>query len=426
LLRRGAPLFPFLRRAALLSCAVWAVAGCSREDIPAPGVTELSVLMAPDTHGVWRRLFEEFSRRHPEIRIRHVEGPTATNTREDLYVTSFLSGKSAYDLIYADVPWIPKFAAAGWLEDLTDQWEASEWDRFLPGAVEGSKYKGRIYRMPVQMNGGLLFYRSDLLREAGFHPPTTFEELVHISRELQSPPERWGYVWQGKQYEGLTCDFLEVLTGFGGTWIDPETGRVGLDAPEAIAALAFLSNCIHKDRISPPGTLTYEEEPSRELFQSGRAIFHRNWPYAWALSQSDASPIRGRVGIVPMPRASNGRHASTLGGWGFAVASNCKDKDAAWKFLEFMATVEPIRELYASDGVEPALREFYEESSDPALKQIYEVLKTAIPRPMIPQYAQASDILQRHVSAALSLRTAPEEALAAAARETRLLLSSPE
>lgn len=399
--------------------------GCRKSSNAKPGVVELSVLMSTDTNGVWHALFDEFHRLNPTIRINYIEGPTATNTREDLYVTSFLSGQTTYDLIYADVPWIPKFAAAGWLEDLTNRWTETEWDRFLPGILRGSTYRGKNYMVPVQMNGGVLFYRKDLLKNAAEEPPKMFADLVRISEKLQDPPERWGYVWQGKQYEGLSCDFMEVLEGFGGTWIDPATGKVGLDEPEALAALEFLRDCIRKTKISPPGTTTYDEESSRRLFHSGRAVFHRNWPYVWALSQKEDSPIHGKVGMVPMPRAPGGRHAATLGGWGFAIARSSKHKNEAWRFLEYMANYDCARQLYVSDGAQSALKEFYERSDDPMQKAIYVVLQTAAPRPPVPQYAQASDILQRYVSAALTDQMEPEAALKGAATETRLLLGRP-
>lgn len=126
--------------------------------------------------------------------------------------------------------------------------------------------------------------------------------------------------------------------------------------------------------------------------------------------------------MVPMPRATGGAHASTLGGWGFAIAKSSVHKEAAWTFLKFMANVERSKILYASDGAQPALKEFYEQSTEPMQKAVYTVLQTTVPRPPVPQYAQASDILQRYVSAALTERMTPEAALAAAAKETRLLM----
>lgn len=232
--------------------------------------------MSADTTGVWREIFDRFEQEHEGIRVDAIEGPSATNTREDLYVTAFLSGDQVYDLVMADTVWIPKFAAAGWLEDLTDKWMQEQWGRFLPGALEGSKFRGRIYRVPTQMDGGMLYFRRDLLETAGEIPPESFDDLKRIALRLQKPRDLWGYVWQGKQYEGLVCDFVEVLSGFGGFWIDPDSGEVGLDRPEALQALRFLSESV--GTISPPGVTTYTEEESRQVFQSGGAVFLRNWP----------------------------------------------------------------------------------------------------------------------------------------------------
>jgi multiple sugar transport system substrate-binding protein len=86
----------------------------------------------------------------------------------------------------------------------------------------------------------------------------------------------------------LVTVFLEVLWGYGGDWIDPETREVSLDQPEALRALDFLKRSL--GTISPTAVTTYAEEDTRTLFQNDRAIFLRNWPYVWtAMAQS---PLR--------------------------------------------------------------------------------------------------------------------------------------
>ena len=413
----------------LLVLILAAAAGCDRSDASTArsnAAVELTVMFAPDSTGVWRSLCAAFEKQHPHIRVNLIEGPSQTNAREDQYVTSFLSGQSPYDLVYADVHWIPKFAAGGWLEDLTDRWPTREWERFIPGAIEGSKYKGRIYRVPLEVGAGMLYYRKDLLDAAGERPPETFEDLVRIARQLQHPNELWGYVWQGQQYEGLVCDYLEILKGFGGDWIDPSTNAVGLDQPAAIAAATFMRDCIERHGVSPPGVTTYDEEQSRQLFHAGRAVFLRNWPYAWSKSEAPDSPIRGKVGVTRMPMARGGAHASTLGGFGFAITSSSPHKDEAWLLVQFLTELTQARRVFDATGTLIAQRTFFEaDDVDPAIRQMYPAILSTVPRPMTPQYAQASDILQRHLSAALTGLATPEEAMADAARETRLLLAAP-
>ena len=413
------------KTAHVLICALLLLVACDEEKDLHSDLVELDVLMPADTTGIWHRLSEEFHSEHPRIRVRFVEGPSATNTREDLYVTSFLSGDSPYDLVYADIPWVPKFAAAGWIVDLTDRWPEEAWNRFIDASVDGSTYRDRIFSVPMTIDAGMLYYRKDLLAAAGEAPPRTFDELVDTALRLQDPPELWGFVWQGKQYEGLVCDYLEVLHGYGGFWIDAESRRIGLGSPAA-DALDFLRKTIHEWEISPPGTTTYAEEESRQLFQSGRALFHRNWPYVWTLAQQEGSPIRGKVGFVPMPRTARGEHAAALGGWGFSIATQSPHAEEAWTFIDWMSRLSRTKRLHNSYGVSPALKEFYLESEDPAIRSFYEIYRSAVPRPPIPQYAQASDILQRHVSSALTGRAGTEQALAGAREETRLLLGEDE
>jgi multiple sugar transport system substrate-binding protein len=218
----------------------------------------------------------------------------------------------------------------------------------------------------------------------------------------------------------LVCNFVEVLKGFGGYWIDPDSGAVGLEEPGAVAALEFLRDSV--GTISPPGVTTYAEEESRLLFQGGGAVFLRNWPYVYKALAADGSELMANVGIVPMPANAAGESAATLGGAGLAIVKTSPAKREAWDLIEFVASPESVRFMNDRIGLQPARRSFYEATDDPVQRALYEVLKRTTPRPQIPQYAQASDILQRHLSAAITGQSTPSDALAAAARETRLLL----
>ncbi len=388
-------------------------------------VTLSFLMVAPETP-MLRPLLQEFEQQNPDIRVNMVEGPTDSNLIEDLNTTAFLLGGSPYDLVYLDVAWVPKFAAAGWLLDLSDRLSERELAAFMAGDVAGGQYKGGLYRIPWRTDAGMLYYRKDWLTQAGVQPPETFADLTQMAQTLQGQQQvPWGYVWQGRQYEGLSAMFVEVLAGSGGFWVNPQTKAVGLDRPEAIAALKFLLSTL-QDGISPPGTTTYREEDTRRLFQSGKAAFMRNWPYAWSLMNADDSPVKGKFGIQPMVHAPQQQSAACLGGWGWGIARNSQHPDAAWRLIQFL-TSETVQRRYSLDaGYLPTRRSLYRDpqllAKYPYLPQIETVLQRAALRPPIAQYAQASDILQRYLSAALSGRVVPEAALQAAAKETRQLL----
>jgi multiple sugar transport system substrate-binding protein len=375
---------------------------------PARNSSGLSMLMEPDGTGIWRDLIQQFEHLHPDVRVQLIEGPPGTDTREDMYSTSFLSGDAGYDIVYCDVISVAKFAAAGWLMDLSGRPSKEDIGDYLPADLRAGTYRGRLYRIPAFTDAGVLYYRKDLVSS----PPATFEDLLLLANKNKTT-DRWGFVWQGKQYEGLVTVYLEVLWGFGGDWIDAETHEVLLDRPEALLALDFLKKTI--GAISPPAVTTYTEEETRTLFQSGHSVFLRNWPYVWTLVNGPVSTVDGQVGMAPMVHAPGGSSAAVLGGWGFGISTFTRNPAAAWQFVEFLTQGEQLHRVQLRAGRIPARKSLVP-------PEFVSILNSARMRPPIPQYAQASDILQRWLSAALTGRVNPHEALQRAAHETRSLL----
>lgn len=385
---------------------------------------EVKTLMRADEAQQWQPLVEKFNQQHPDINLEVIEAPSDSNQVEDLYTASFLLGNSPYDIVYLDIVWTAKFAAAGWLLDLSDRLSNQEVEQFLTGDIQGGMYQGKLYRIPFRSDAGMLYYREDLLTQAGYKAPETFDELKQISQDLQQQGlAQWGYVWQGKQYEGLAAMFVEVLQGNNAFWIDPQTLEVGLDKSEAIAAVEFLQTTI-ASKISPPGVTTYAEEETRRLFQNGQAVFLRNWPYVYSAALD--SPIAGKYNIKPMVHAPGESSGATQGGWGLGIAKNSKHPDAAWQVIEFFSSEDAQREYVLATGYVPSRTSLF---NDPKIVAKYShypkllsVVQNSALRPPIAQYAQVSDILQRYLSAALTDRMTPEAAMKAAAAETRRLL----
>ena len=390
---------------------------------------ELNLLMtAPDAQPWKQGIVKDFEAKHPGIKINIIEGPNATNLLEDLYTSAFILGDSPYDLINMDVVWTPKFAAAGWLLDLTDKVPPEKLAGFSQKDVEGGRYRGKLYRIPIRSDAGMLYYRKDLLNEAGVGPPDNFTDLINISQNLQKQGKvEWGYLWQGKQYEGLAAMFVEILEGMGGYWVNPDTLEVGLDKPETIEAIAFLKNTVAA-KVSPSGVTTYQEEETRRIFQNGRALFLRNWPYVWAEAQKEGSPIKGKIAIKPMVGKQNNSGGACLGGWGLGIAKSSRHPKEALEAIEFFTSEEAQKDFVLKSGFVPSRRSLFTDpeivAKYPHYPDLLKVVDKAVLRPPIAQYAQASDILQRYLSAALTGSKTPEDAMEAAANETRMLLNA--
>lgn len=388
----------------------------------------LTMLMQSQDIVNWKPFVKEFEEKNPGIRINLIEGPSDTNLIENLYTSAFLLGESPYDIINMDIVWVPKFAAAGWVRDLTDRIPPEQLSKFIQGNVEGGRYRGKLYRIPHASDAGMLYYRKDILEQAGIPAPKTFEEMVKISQNLQKQGKAtWGYLWQGKQYEGVSAMFVEVLSGFGGFWANPQTFEVGLDKPEAIKAVEFLKNTIASG-ISPPGVTTYGEEETRLLFQNGKALFLRNWPYVWKLANAEGSNVRGKIAIEPMLSSTGKTGGSCLGGWGWGIAKTSKHPEQAWKAIKYLTSEETQRKFILETGLVPSYKSLFTNkeivAQYPHYPQLLKVVERPALRPPLAQYAQASDILQRYLSSAFTGRMSAKQAMKAAASETRNLLGS--
>ncbi len=132
----------------------------------------------------------------------------------------------------------------------------------------------------------------------------------------------WGYVFQGRAYEGLTCNALEWISSQpDGGLVNPR-GDIVVNSQASRVALTLAKSWIGE--ISPPGVLNYTEEEGRGVFQSGNALFMRNWPYVWALVQSKDSAIKDKVGVAPCPVAAQTAptlQRSEAGAWRFRATA---------------------------------------------------------------------------------------------------------
>ena len=384
---------------------------------------KLRMLIGGDQGG-WKVLKKRFEEKYPNIEIILIEGPPTTDTRENMYTVSFVARKG-YDLVFMDVVWMAKFAAAGWLEPLDDYIKRDKIDfynEFFPGDIEASTYNGHIYRMPVQSDFGVLYYRKDWLNDFGYTEEDikTWNDVKRIGKEIaeklsESSPRRvYGFVFQGKQYEGLVCDFMEILWAFGGDLV--KENKVVLYSPESVKALSFLRSLL-VEGVSPQSVVTYEEEESKNAFENGMAVFLRNWPYvsiSWVVRKSDFMEKAGLT-MLPGEKDPDQPGSPTLGGWGLGISAFSPYKEEAWKFIKFVIDPESQKILYEYNTMLPARKVLYDDPELIAKNKYFPIYKRALsrarPRPKHPAYARISDLIQFYVSSALVGRFTPDEAI---------------
>jgi multiple sugar transport system substrate-binding protein len=379
------------------------------------------------------RLVAAFEARHPGVRVKTEALGSASDEQHQFFVIN-LEGSPGrgrgpgFDVMMLDVIWVPEFARAGWLLDLTPFLAPDELAAHFPAAAEAARWDGRVWALPWNFNAGVLYYRADLLARHGLPPPRTDAELAHAVRVIQAAatdPALDGYVWQGKQYEGLVCNALEALWASGTTLLGP-AGAVLPDAARAEAALGRLRGWIDA-RLSPPWVSAADEELTRRAFGDGRAIFLRNWFYAMDLFEEAGSRVRGKVGIAPLPQLVAGVPApGATGGSLLGVSRASPHPRAAVTLARFLASEEAQRVL-AGGSVLPTRTALY---ADPALvarrphmPAFRDLALAARPRPVTPAYLMLSTSLQPELSAAVVGVKSPARAVADARRQLEHALS---
>lgn len=374
-----------------------------------------------------RRLIETFEARNPDIRVKDETLPASTDEQHQFYVIN-LEGKSRdFDVLSMDVIWVPEFAKTGWLRDLSHLLPEGERDEFFPGPMQAVTYRGALYAVPWYIDAGLLYYRKDLLDKYGLKPPQTWQELVKTARYVtEKEPGLYGFIWQGKQYEGLVCNVLEYFWSNGGDVL--KNGKVVINSPENVEALRFMTDLIGRYGVTPRLVVTAIEEPTRHIFGSGRALFMRNWPYAWNIFQREDSPVRGKVGVSRLPSFPGKPSASTLGGWQLGVNRYSRNPEAAERFVRFLTSAEAQKTLALTIGYKPTRRPLYRDpdliAQQPFIASLHDVFMTARPRPVTPYYMLMTQVMQSEFSAALSGTKSPEDALKSAQEQIEQMLGA--
>jgi multiple sugar transport system substrate-binding protein len=374
-------------------------------------------------------LLREFEAARPGVRVRNEALPSSSDDQHQFYVINLEGRSPGFDVVMLDIIWVPEFARAGWLLDLSTRVASDELRRYFPSTVEAATWNGRVWALPWNMNVGLLYYRADLLARHGLRPPRTWDELeaaVHRIRAAERDPRLEGFLWQGKQYEGLMVNALEALWAAGTDVVGPG-GAVFPEPARAAQALAHLRRLVAHGA-SPSWVTAGDEELTRRAFGDGRAIFLRNWPYALSLFEAAESPVRGRVGIAPLPgrtEATAGRGAT--GGSHLGVSRSTAHPEHAVALARFL-TSERAQLAMLAGTLYPTLIALYTDAAllarEPRLPLIRDLMLAGRPRPVTPNYLLLSTMLQPEFSAVLVGLQPPERAIAEVGRRLDHFLAS--
>lgn len=376
----------------------------------------ITFVVGKDTTGNMQKELDAWNQAHPNEKATLVELPDSADQQRLQMVRNFQTKGSDYSVLGADIVWTAEFAANGWVSELNPA--DYELDKFVPGAVETAKYRGKLYGVPEVTNAAFLFYRKDLLDKVGAKPPTTMDEMKQVCAKVKALPEASSmgcYAPQFNKYEGLTVNFSEAVMSAGGTVVDAG-GAPKVNTPEATKGLQWMTDAL-KDGTVPKEAITWKEEESRRAFQDGQVVFLRNWPHVYSLAQKTdgSSKVAGKFDVAPIPGVG-GPGVSSLGGMNLMVSKYAKNKASARDFIKFMTTEDIMRSRTIATSRAAARTATYTDPQVTAklnyMPTLLDALKLARPRPQVVKYGDVTTAIQDAAYASLQGQATPQQSLA--------------
>jgi multiple sugar transport system substrate-binding protein len=354
------------------------------------GATEIVFASGPDDIGTVQRLvdaFNESNRGAIHVTWRQMDRESDAHRRQLVEELSSGAGGRAYDR-----------------------------DSFLAPALGSATYRLRIWGVPWHTDAGLLFYRKDKLAKSGFAaPPATWQELALMSRKvMKDTGTRYGFVFQGAEYEGGAANAAEYIWSAGGELVTSQLTVTGAVMPgvtetdsvligsDAAARGLDIARKLVAEKVSPAAVASFREREALDAFVAGDSVFLRSWPYVYgALRQAGFTP--DQFGVAPLPAASaGGRSASCLGGWNLMInaSSSKSERDAAWKLIRYLTAAAQQKRQAREAGLLPILRGLYDDpdlvKEVPVIGLGKQVLTSQLhARPISPFYSEMSARIAR-------------------------------
>ena len=271
------------------------------------------------------------------IRVELLPAPESAGEQLEVWRKMLDSHAPVPDVYAVDVIW-PAILGDQFL-DLKPYVPAQEIADHFPESITNFTVNGKLVALPYDLDTGLLYYRTDLLRKYGYSaPPKTWEELEKVAARVQAAERAqgqqnlWGFVWQGAASEALTCNALEWQESEGGGTII-ENDSVTVNNPQTVRAWKRAASWLGS--ISPPSVVAYNEWDALNLWKAGQAVFMRNWSNAYIVGSEKDSPVRGKFAVCPLPKGRAGI-SGTLGGNGYAVSRYSLHPREAVQLVRFL------------------------------------------------------------------------------------------
>lgn len=413
-----------MRRSTRVSVAALAVttfaltAGCGRSDDVAGAGSTAEAVSTDDVSGtvtVWAMgtegealgaFAEAFTAENPDVTIDVTAIPW--DAAHDKIATA-IAADEVPDVSMIGTTWMGEFATSGGLDptppDLIDE------SAFFEGAWGSTEVGGTSYAVPWYVETRVLYVDTALAEQAGVSPtPATWEDLMATSKGMQSAGAQWGITLQAGQ-TGAWQTFLPFAWQAGAEIMNDDQTEFTFDSPEFVKALAYYQSYF-TDGVAPTELPDGTLEPD---FVAGKIGAFSSGPWhIGILNDTGGEGFLDGVTIAPLP--ADETQASFIGGSNLAVFKSAQNRDAAWKFVQWLSQPEVQADWYATTSDLPAVQSAWDEgdlASDETLAVFGEQMETAMAPPSIPSWEQIANVIDTELEKLCKSGLDPQEAATA-------------
>ena len=313
------------------------------------------------------------------------------------------------DVARCDIAWLPEFQKMGILVALDEEMPnfAEVGGKLLDSAMSTAIINGHYYALALNTNSKIVFYNKAMLEAAGVSIPATMEEWIEAVKKLYGENAKGQQVWGWNEPALAGWNICPFIWSFGGALTnEDQTIATGyINGPATVKAVETFAELVKAGAITG---FNAGDIPMTDGFGTGRYAMMLEGP--WKSAELAGAYPDVAYGTAPIP-AGEGGSISVLGGEDIAMF-NTPNKEAAWKFMQFM-TGEYAETEMAKCGQIPVNRAALESDTVKAADYapFIEAIQTAKARPTVAAWSEMDNGLQVAMNAVVTGEKTAQEAM---------------
>lgn len=365
----------------------------------------------PKASPYYTNLASEFEKANPGTKV-DAEIIQWAQGRDRLVV--WISGGQAPDLALVGTRWLYEFVDMKALEPL-DRFASKEFLKdFYPSVLQGDNYQGHLYGLPVAVSTKSLYYRTDLFEKAKLQPPKTWDELLEAARKLHGA-EVYGFgLAASKHWQSLDNWTMFFYTA-GGRYYDG-AGKCIVNNAAGVKSLQFYADLALKYKVTQPGPVANNRSDIQSMFAAGKLAMVWTGPWFFGILDRDKPDLKYAVARTPKGTVNSSQVMTDS----MVMFNQSKNKDLAWKFLDFMYQDKRRLEFDKAMGMLPEKQMVAKDATfqgDKRWRQFLDELDGAVIFPSSGEWAKISDVLVDAIQEVMVAGRAPQAALDEACRK---------